>query len=281
MDAGHTKRYNTIMTILDAVVLGIVQGLTEFLPVSSTGHLILTRTVFNIADSNALAFDAVLHLATATAVIVYFFPDLWLLMQAGLRKLGKLPVNKRDETLLYSLLIATIPAVILGLSLESLMESVFRSPLLVAAVLIAGSILFMYAEWVYQNNQRTNEINIKKGFKIGLFQSLALIPGMSRSGATIAGGMLLGLSRVEAARFAFLLAVPVITGAGLKKFIEMLASGETVSWLPVLTGAVISFMVGLAAIHFMLKFVQTHTLWPFIWYRIILACFVIFITVFG
>jgi undecaprenyl-diphosphatase len=269
------------MTILESIILGIVQGMTEFLPVSSTGHLILTRTLFDIADSNALAFDAVLHLATAAAVIVYFFPDIWLLAQAGLRKLGKLPVNKRDETLLYSLLIATIPAVVLGLSLESLMESTFRSPLLVAAVLIAGSIFFMYAEWVYQNNQRTNIINVRKGFKIGLFQTLALIPGMSRSGATIAGGMLLGLSRVEAARFAFLLAVPVITGAGLKKFIEMLSSDESVSWLPVLIGAGVSFVVGLTAIHFMLRFVRTHTLWPFIWYRIILASFVIFITVFG
>ena len=269
------------MTILESVILGVVQGVTEFLPVSSTGHLILTRSLFDIADSNALAFDAVLHLATAAAVIVYFSPDIWLLMQAGLRKLRKLPVNNRDETLLYSLLIATVPAVILGLSLESLMESTFRSPLLVAAVLIAGSILFMYAEWVYQNKPRTNTITVRKGFKIGLFQCLALIPGMSRSGATIAGGMLLGLSRVEAARFAFLLAVPVITGAGLKKFIEMLGSDQAVAWLPVLIGAGVSFFVGLTAIHFMLQFVRTHTLWPFIWYRLILASFVIFITVFG
>ena len=276
-----SKSYNITMTILESIILGIVQGMTEFLPVSSTGHLILTRTLFGITDGNALASDAVLHLATAAAVIVYFFPDIWLLVQAGLRKLGKLPVNKRDETLLYSLLVATIPAVLFGLSLESLMESTFRSPLLVAAVLIAGSVLFMYAEWMYQKQPRTNEINIRKGLKIGLFQTLALIPGMSRSGATISGGMLLGLSRVEAARFAFLLAVPVITGAGLKKFIEMLGSDETVAWLPVLVGAGVSFVVGLAAIHFMLQFVRTHTLWPFIWYRIILASFVIFITVFG
>jgi len=269
------------MSIFESVVLGVVQGLTEFLPVSSTGHLILTRTLFDVADSNALAFDAVLHLATAAAVIVYFFPDIWLLIQAGLRKLSRLPVNKRDETLLYSLLIATVPAVVLGLSLESLMESTFRSPLLVAGVLIAGSLFFMYAEWVYQKTPRTNEITIKKGFKIGLFQTLALIPGMSRSGATICGGMLLGLSREEAARFAFLLAVPVITGAGLKKFIEMLSSNEIVLWLPVLIGAAVSFTVGLTAIHFMLRFVKTHTLWPFIWYRIVLASFVIFITVFG
>ncbi|MFT7507040.1 MAG: undecaprenyl-diphosphatase [Acidimicrobiales bacterium] len=269
------------MTIIEAIVLGIVQGVTEFLPVSSTGHLILARTLFDIQDGNALAFDAVLHLATAAAVIVYFFPDIWTLAHAGLRKLGRLPVNKRDETLLYSLLIATIPAVILGLSLESLMETTFRDPRLVALVLIAGSVFFMYAEWVYRNKAQTNEINITKGFKIGLFQTLALIPGMSRSGATIAGGMLLGLTRVEAARFAFLLAVPVITGAGLKKFIEMLSSEETVVWMPVLVGAGVAFSVGLMSIHFMLSFVRTHTLWPFIWYRIILASFVLFIFTFG
>lgn len=269
------------MTIIEAVLLGIVQGLTEFLPVSSTGHLILARTLFGIEDGNALAFDAILHLATATAVIVYFFPDIWALAQAGLRKLGKLPVHARDETLLYALLVATIPGVIFGLSLESLMESTFRSPLLVAFVLIAGSLFFMYAEWEYQKTPRTNEISIQKGLKIGLFQCLALIPGMSRSGATISGGMLLGLSRVEAARFAFLLAVPIITGAGLKKFLELLTSDTTVSWAPVLIGAAVSFAVAIGAIHFMLSFVRTHTLWPFIWYRIILAVFIIYITVFG
>jgi len=281
VDDPSTKRYNTAMTIIEAIILGVVQGLTEFLPISSTGHLILTRSLFGVADTNALAFDAILHLATATAVIVYFFPDIWALTQAGLRKLGKLPVNERDETLLYSLLIATVPAVILGLSLESLMESTFRSPLLVAFVLIAGSFLFMYAEWSYQRKPRTNIINIRKGFKIGLFQCLALIPGMSRSGATISGGMILGLSRVEAARFAFLLAVPVITGAGLKKFLELLGSEGTVAWIPVLIGAIVSFFVALGAIHFMLSFVKTHTLWPFIWYRIILASFVIYVSVFG
>jgi undecaprenyl-diphosphatase len=269
------------MSILESIVLGVVQGLTEFLPVSSTGHLILVRSLLGIENVNGLAFDAILHLATAAAVIVYFFPDIWQLTQAGLRKLGKLPVNKRDETLLYSLLIATIPAVVLGLLLESLMEETFRHPLLVAGVLIAGSLFFMYAEWVYRSQAQTNEMNVKKGFKIGLFQTLALIPGMSRSGATISGGMILGLSRSEAARFAFLMAVPVITGAGLKKFLELLSSDEPVAWLAVLVGAVVSFLTGLAAIHFMLAFVRNHTLWPFIWYRIILASFVIFIFTFG
>lgn len=269
------------MTLLEAIILGLVQGVTEFLPVSSTGHLILARSLFGVNDAQGLAVDAVLQLATVAAVFVYFFPDIWLLTQTALRKLGRLPVNKREETLLYAILIATVPAVIFGLMLESLMESAFRSPLLVAGVLVAGSFFFMYAEYKYQTTPRKNEMSLSTGFKIGLFQVLALIPGMSRSGATISGGMLLGLSRSEAARFAFLLALPVITGAGLKKLLELIVSDATVPWFPVAVGSVVAFVTGILAIHFLLAFVRTHTLWPFIWYRIILAAFVVFVFFFG
>lgn len=269
------------MTLLEAAVLGVVQGLTEFLPVSSTGHLILARTVFGINDTQGLAVDAVLQLATVAAVIVYFFPDIWLLAQTALRKLGRLPVNRKEEILLYALLLGTIPAIVFGLMLESLMSSTFRSPLLVAFVLVCGSFFFMYAEYQYQHKPRTNEMSIAKGLKIGFFQVLALIPGMSRSGATIAGGMLLGLSRAEAARFAFLLAIPVIMGAGLKKLLDLIVANEPVSWLPVAVGSCVAFITGLFAIHFLLAFVRNHTLWPFIWYRIILAGFVVFVFFFG
>jgi len=269
------------MDIFSAVILGIVQGATEFLPVSSTGHLILSRSVLDVADTNALAFDAVLHLATAGAVIVYYFDEIWLLIQALLRKLGRLPTNKKDIILIKALAVGTVPAVILGLSFESLMETVFRSPLLVAGVLVLGSIFFMFAEYKYGQSYHEREVSTKMGFKIGLFQTLALIPGVSRSGATISGGMLLGLTRSEAARFAFLLSVPVILGAGLKKLLELLASDATVAWLPVGVGAIASFIVGLLAIHFMISFVRRHTLWPFIWYRIILAGFVVFVYFFG
>lgn len=265
------------MNIIDASVLGLVQGLTEFLPVSSTGHLILTRTLFGIDNAHGLAFDAVLQLASVAAVFVYFFSDVLMLTQTLLRKLGRLPVNPKDETLLYALLIGTIPAFIAGVLLESYMGSLFRSPLLVAMVLILGSIFFMYAEYSYQTKPRTNEMTIKTGLKIGLFQTLALVPGMSRSGATIAGGMLLGLTRSEAARFAFLLSIPIITGAGLKKLLELIVSDEVILWTPLAVGCVVSFVTSLIAIHFLLAFVRSHTLWPFIWYRIILACFVLFI----
>lgn len=269
------------MGFLEVLILGIVQGITEFLPVSSTGHLILARELFAAEPGNALAFDAVLHLATAAAVLIYFSKEVVLLTHTALRKLGRLPVDQTNLTLLYSLLIATIPAVLLGLLLESYMETLFRSPILVACVLIAGSVLFMYAEWRYQNEPRQGELNLLKAVKIGLFQSLALIPGMSRSGASIAGGMMLGLTRHEAARFSFLLAIPIMLGAGGKKLIELIQSPETVSWLTIGLGAVAAFLTGLLAIHFLLSFVRRHTLWPFIWYRIILAAFVFFIVFYG
>lgn len=269
------------MTIFESIALGIVQGVTEFLPISSTGHLILARALFGVDDSYALAFDAILHLATATAVTVYFHKDIWVLVQTLLRKLGRLPVNEKDLTLLYALLVGTIPAVVLGLSLESLMENWFRSPILVALGLIAGAVFFGYAEWVYQKSHQDDDMSVSRGLKIGLFQTMALIPGMSRSGSTIAGGMILGLSRSEAARFAFLLAIPVILGAGAKKLLELITSDAPVAWTAVSVGATVSFITGLLAIHFMISFVRKHTLWPFIWYRLILAGFVIFVVIFG
>lgn len=269
------------MDIFASVILGLVQGITEFLPVSSTGHLVLIHSVLGVEDVSSLAFDAILHLATALAVIVYFFEELFVLMQAVLRKLGRLPVNAKDILIVKALCIGTIPAVVVGLLLESYMDLLFRNPILVAIVLILGSFLFIYAEYVYDKNFHTGEIDTVTGFKIGLFQMLALIPGMSRSGSTIAGGMILGLNRSDAARFSFLLALPVILGAGAKKFIELLSSSVDVAWVPVGIGAGVSFLVGLCAIHFMITFIKNHSLWPFIWYRITLACFVLFVAFFG
>lgn len=269
------------MVLLPAVILGIVQGITEFLPVSSTGHLILMHSLLDFEGGSGLAFDAILHLATAGAVVVYFFEEVYLLLQAVMRKLGRLPVNEKDFLLAKALALGTIPAVVAGLLLESYMETIFRSPLLVAIVLILGSGLFMYAEYRYQNCFHDREIEPRMGLRIGFFQILALFPGMSRSGATIAGGMLLGLSRSDSARFAFLLAVPVLVGAGLKKVIELLTMNVEVVWAPIIFAALTAFAIGLMAIHFMIGFVRKHTLWPFIWYRIILAIFILFVWFFG
>lgn len=268
------------MDALNSLWLGLLQGLTEFLPVSSTGHLVLLHSVFGTGE-NDLAFDAVLQLATVLAVIIYFRKDIKEMINAVLRRLSRLPVNEKEITLAYALIIGTIPAAILGLMLESLMETAFRNPLLVAGVLIVGSFLFMLAEWHYLTKKREDKITLSKGFRIGLFQCLALVPGMSRSGASIAGGMLLGLSRTEAARFSFLLAIPVILGSGLKKLLELMVNGVNIDWFSLTVAAVVAFLSGLFAIHFMLSFVRRHTLWPFIWYRIILATLVVLIFYFG
>jgi undecaprenyl-diphosphatase len=265
------------MTIIEAVLLGFVQGFTEFLPISSSGHLVLARAVFDIDIEYALAFDAVLHLATVLAVILYFYQDILSLIQTVLRKFGRLPVNERDETLLYALLIGTIPVVIVGLAVESYIEEVFQSPLIVAGVLVLAAFFFMYAEWRQTIEPRRTEMSVGKGFKIGLFQVMAILPGFSRSGATLAGGMLLGLTRSEAARFSFLLAIPVTAGVGIKKLLEFLVSDQTVAWVPVLVGAMTATITAFIVIHFFLAFIRRYTLWPFIWYTLILGCFVLFI----
>lgn len=268
------------MDALSSLWFGLLQGLTEFLPVSSTGHLVLLHEFFG-AGQDDLAFDAVLQLATVLAVMIYFRRDIFDMANAVLRQLSRLPVNEKEITLAYALMAGTIPAVFAGLLLESYMETIFRDPLFVAGVLVAGSILFMIAEWLYITRRRDDKITVAKGFKVGLFQCLALLPGFSRSGASIAGGMLLGLTRVEAARFSFLLAVPVILGSGLKKLLDLMMAGDQVAWGDLFVAALVAFGAGLFAIHFMLSFVRRHTLWPFIWYRLTLASVVIFVFYFG
>ncbi len=264
------------MTTLNSVVLGLVQGISEFLPVSSTGHLVLIHSLFGTTEYD-LAFDAVLHLATILAVVIYFRRDIFTLTNTLLRRLSRLPVNQKEITLAYALMIGTVPAIIVGLLLESYMEALFRQPLLVAGFSIVGSILFMYAEWRYLNKVRDDRITMKKGLYIGLFQCLALLPGMSRSGATLVGGMLVGLSRSESARFSFLLAIPIIAGSGLKQLIDLQSADVTFDWGGLFLATSVAFFAALLAIHFMLGFVRRYTLWPFVWYRIILAGLIILV----
>ncbi|MCA9357489.1 undecaprenyl-diphosphatase UppP [Candidatus Nomurabacteria bacterium] len=268
------------MEWIDAVILGLVQGITEFLPVSSSGHLVLVRDWLSISDADGLAFDAMLHFATTAAVIIYFWSDIWTLIQVALRKLGKLPVNERDITLLYAVLIGTIPAALLGFFLEDVVTEYLQKPLIVSGVLFCTSIFFMYAEWRYYLRPAHNELTLSSGIKIGLFQAMALIPGMSRSGSTIAGGMLLGLSRYESARFSFLLAIPITLGVGLKKGLDLLGDEGSVDWFLILIGVSISFVTALLVIHFFLSFIRKYTLWPFVWYGIILASMVWYVTLF-
>jgi len=267
------------MDTVSAIILGLVQGLSEFLPISSSGHLILIREALSIRTSHELAYDAVLQLGTIVAVVVYFFPDLWRLFHASLRMVGRMEVDRKDKILITALTLGTIPAVIVGLLLENAMETTFRAPILVAFVLVAGSGLLAYAEYAFATNPSPKrELTVRSGIIVGFFQCLALIPGMSRSGATISGGLILGLTRYEATRFAFLLSVPIIVGSGIKKLLELMKTpAPDIPLVSLAVGGVVAFFVGLLAIHFMLKFVRNHTLWVFIWYRIAVALVVLLV----
>jgi undecaprenyl-diphosphatase len=262
------------MELLDAIILGLVQGITEFLPISSTGHLVLAREFLLIEATNALAFDAILHFATTTAVMLYFRQDLLRLIQVAMRRLGRLPVDVKDITLLYALLIGTVPAVVIGVLLEPLVVTHLQTATTVAAVLFCASIFFLYAEWRYSVAPPHGKITLRRGLQIGLFQMLALLPGMSRSGATIAGGMLVGLTRIEATRFSFLLAIPITLGVGIKKTLDLMQVDGEVAWLLITVGAAVAFVTALFVIHFFLAFIRKYTLWPFVWYGIMLAGFV-------
>lgn len=264
------------MTIFDSVLLGTVQGLTEFLPVSSSGHLILMRELLGINTTGGLAFDAILQLGTVLAALLYFRRDVWQLAKDALfivtGKRKTVPTNRQYE--LLAIIIGTIPALILGLFLEHTMETLFRSALVVATTLIAGSFLFMVAEMYAKQHHR--DVSVKDGLWIGLFQCLALVPGISRSGSTISGGLFRGLTREAAARFSFLLSLPIITGSGLKKLVDVMQDKPAdLQYLQLALGFAISFAVGLACIHWLLGYLKKHGLHLFAWYRIALGVIVI------
>lgn len=263
------------MDIASLTLLGLIQGLTEFLPVSSTGHLILARELFGFGDALGLAEDAVLHLATALAVVVYFWKDLVRLFMGSVEAL-RTRQRTPELTMSVALLLATIPAVVAGLFFESSIASVLRGSAVVAGGLVVGSLVFVGAEYFGKNITSKKTLTVRGAVGIGLFQALALIPGMSRSGMVISGGLFLGLSRFEAARFGFLLSFPIILGAGILKLYELLQSGALVSvGVPLFWGAIVAFASGMLAIHTLLRFVRTHSLMPFVVYRLLLALVIV------
>jgi undecaprenyl-diphosphatase len=264
------------MSYLEALVLGVVQGLTEFIPVSSSGHLVLVHEFFG-STTQDLSFDAILQLATVLAVFVYFRKEIIDLVVSFFKIIFRKSIESEKKTFTLAIISGTIPALVLGILLESKMETVFRAPFLVALALIAGSILMFVAEKYYEKRKSfvsTDTLSVKGGFIVGLFQALALIPGVSRSGATISGGIFSGLSRDAATRFSFLLSFPIIFGSGLKKLIEL---GDTSSvGGPLLLAFFLSFAVGIFAIHFLIKFLQHNSLKVFVWYRALLAIAILF-----
>ncbi len=262
-----------MFSVFDSIILGIVQGLTEFLPISSSGHLIITRDVLGIAQEGGLAFDAVLQLATACAVLLYFRKDIWDLIQNVFSRSR----DKAKTNLTVCLIVGTIPALILGLILEEYMETVFRNISLVALTLVIGSLVMLCADLFLSKRKKQNiehsEISLFKSIIIGFFQSLALIPGMSRSGMTISGGYFLGLSKDAAVRFSFLLSTPIIVGSGILKLVDIIQNPSLVSGgtSTLVFGFIFAFVFGWFAIDFLLKFLKTNSFTVFVIYRIVLA----------
>lgn len=254
--------------IIDSIILGLVQGLTEFLPVSSSGHLILIREWLGLSLENTISFDILLHLATLFAIIICFWGDIVRIF-IDFRSQG---FSARSSNLLKSILVGTIPAVLVGFFLGDFLEQTFRNPKYVALALVAGSLLFWLTD---KFAKQKGGISTIKGFGIGIFQALALIPGVSRSGSTISGGLLFGLSRVEAIRFSFLLGIPAIIGALLKTLLDIgpnfLDTSSQLLNLNSLVAFVVAFLSGLLAVRFLVRYLSTHSFMPFIIYRIILA----------
>lgn len=258
-----------------ALILGIVQGITEFLPISSSGHLILVPYVFGW-QSDALAFDVFLHFGTLCALLIYFYKDLFSIGKGlffSVKNYGlKISKYSGSAKMGMLLIIGCIPAVFFGFLLDSYIETTFRSALYVALFLLFGSVLMSIAEILYKKNFRDNNLTEWGSLVIGFFQALAILPGTSRSGATISGGMIIGLDRETAARFSFMLSIPIILGATIFKLGDLVnLSSNQIGIQNMFIGFFASFFVGLLCIAFLIKFLQKYTLLPFIIYRILLA----------
>ncbi len=278
------------MLILQAIILGLVQGLTEFIPISSSAHLIIVPWLFGWTDQalTSLTFDVALHMGTLLAVVAYFASDWVRLIRAGIasiveRKIG----GDADRKLAWLIVIGTIPGAIAGVFAESKIDQLFHQPgvpilpvaMIVMAVIIAvmGSLLF-FAEKYATHTRGLKDIGLKDAILIGLSQALAIFPGVSRSGSTITAGLASGLERPTAARFSFLLSAPIIAGAGLKSLYDVLKGihaipSQELTLFPV--GFVVAAVSGFLCIHFLLKYLQRNSTLVFVYYRWALAVLIL------
>lgn len=261
--------------ILQSIILGIVQGLGEFLPISSTAHLILAPYFFSWPDPG-LSFDVALHAGTLIAVLAYFWKD-WIKILKLVTRNPK-PDGDYNPNMLWFLVVATIPGILAGYFLENQAETVFRSPLLIAFTLaFVGLILYLVDKYI-RHRKNVSRITLKDSIIIGLSQAIAIIPGVSRSGATITAGLAMGLDRVSAARFSFLLSTPIIFGAAALKIPYLFREGINTS---IGIGIIVSAVSGYLAIKYLLKLVEKIGYGIFFWYRLILAVVIVLVYVLG
>ena len=271
------------MDLFQSIILGIIQGLTEFLPISSSGHLLFIPAILGWGDPGA-AFTAVIQLGTEAAVLIYFRHDLWNIARDWLISLRRPEIRgELNPRMGWYLIIATIPISILGLAFQDQIETAARNLWLVGSMLIIFGLVLGRADAIGSHRREVGELSFRDGVIIGLAQSLALIPGVSRSGATISAGLFLGLTREAAARFAFLLAIPAVVLSGFYELYKLLNGKEHVAepMLNVAVATVIAFVVGYAVIAWFLKYLTSHSMAAFVWYRLIVGAGVLILTAAG
>jgi undecaprenyl-diphosphatase len=269
-------------TVFQALVMGVVQGLTEFLPVSSSAHLIIVPFLAGWDDAfiTSLAFSVMLHIGTLVALLVYFRADWVRLVPAGLAAVRDRSFrDDEDRRLAWLLVASTIPAALVGFLFSDQIESYFRSVGFVVVALVVGGLILLIADRFGATSRAIEDVSFPIAVGIGAAQALALIPGISRSGISIAAGRIVGMDRESAARFAFLMATPITAGAGFFEVRRLLAGegGVQVATLPLVVGMVAAAISGLAAIHFMLSFLRRRSLDVFVWYRFALAAVVLIV----
>ncbi|MBZ0318675.1 MAG: undecaprenyl-diphosphatase UppP [Anaerolineae bacterium] len=267
------------MNLIEAIVLAIVQGITEFLPISSSAHLALVPWWLGWDDAS-LFFEVVVHLGTTLALISYFWADWRELIKAGLQILRQRKIVTAQERLLLWIAIATIPGVIGGFLIEPYFDGTLSEPAQVAAQLYLTAALLIFSEWYTARTyaagtgRNLDSMKLTDSIAIGVAQAVAIIPGISRSGSTIATGLALGFNREAAARFSFVMATPIILGAGAKKLLDVVTGSESVAnseIFPLVIAFIVSAVVGYLSIAFLLQYVRQHKLYGFAYYVIAFA----------
>ncbi len=266
------------MDILQVIVLAIVQGLTEFLPISSSAHLILAPRLADWPDQG-LAFDVAVHLGSLIAVITYFRADIKQLWHGWWQSLT-LRRHNLYSRMAWGIIVATLPVAVVGLVFNDAISTYLRSPLVIAATTIGFGLLLWYGDRVGSKQRQEADITWRDIIIIGLAQTLALIPGTSRSGITLTAGLILGLSREAAARFAFLLSIPTIIAAGSLQSVKLIRANSTaVDWNGMLIGTILSALAAYFCIHYFLKLINRIGLMPFVIYRLALGTLLFFLFV--
>ena len=263
------------MSLFEAAVLGIVQGLTEFLPISSSGHLRVVPALFGWEDPGA-AFTAVIQLGTMAAVLLYFWRDILRITATWARSLFRPELRgELDARLGWYIGLGTIPIAVFGLVFQHQIETTARDLRIIAFTLIALGLVLLWAEKVGRRDRELRRLRLRDGLLIGLAQAAALIPGVSRSGATITAGMFLGFTREAAARFSFLLSVPAVVLSGLFELRDIGSEGSVPGVAPTVVATILAFVSGYASIAWLLKYLTTHTMKIFVAYRVLLGLLLI------